>query len=282
MQVSTLILTYNEEINIAACLDALAWCDDICIIDSGSKDATLEIAARYPQVRILHRPFDNFAGQRNFGLDKAEFRHEWVLHLDADEVLTEEFIAALRALEPPPGIHAYHVPAKMMLYGSWLRHAGMWPGYQVRLGDRKLRFKQVGHGQREDLPADQVATFGEAYLHYSFSHGLLRWFEKHIRYARDEAQLIVNLRRGEDAGGADPAEGDLGGVSRRRKAKQLAAHIPLWLRPVARFFYVYLVRAGFRDGRSGLIYTLMLCVYEGMTAVFAYDLMLRGQGKRKP
>lgn len=279
MQVSILILTHNEEINIASCLDALCWCDDICIIDSGSTDATLEIAARYPQVRVLHRAFDNFAGQRNFGLEAADFRHEWVLHLDADEVVTDAFVAALHALEPPPGIHAYHVPAKMMLYGSWLHYAGMWPAYQVRLGDRTLRFKQVGHGQREDLPADQVGTFTEPYLHYSFSHGLLRWFEKHIRYARDEAQLIVDLRRGGDAQSGGDAEG---GVSRRRKAKQMAAHIPLWLRPVARFVYVYFLRAGFRDGRSGLIYTLMLCVYEGMTAVFAYDLLLRGEGKRKP
>ena len=91
---------------------------------------------------MLTRRFDNFAAQRNFGLEAGGFRHDWVLHLDADEVATDTFVAALRALVPPTGIDAYRVPSKTMFRGQWLRRSGMYPTYQVRLGHRdRLRFK---------------------------------------------------------------------------------------------------------------------------------------------
>lgn len=196
MKVSTLILTFNEEGNLPACLAALSWCDDIVVLDSGSTDKTIEIARRHG-ARILERPFDTFAAQRNFGLDAGSFRHDWVLHLDADEVLTPAFREHIASLAPMPAIDAWRVPSKTILFGRWLKHAGMYPTYQVRLGHReRLRFKQVGHGQREDLSSDRVATFPEPYLHYNFSHGMRRWLEKHIRYAQDEAREIIARRRG--------------------------------------------------------------------------------------
>lgn len=88
MKVSVLLLTMNEERNLPRCLDALSWCDDIALVDSGSTDETIEIA-RARNVRVLMiNPFQDFAAQRNFGLREAGFRHHWVLHLDADEVAT--------------------------------------------------------------------------------------------------------------------------------------------------------------------------------------------------
>ena len=195
MKVSILILTHNEATNITACLGALSWCDDILVINSGSTDKTAEIAQRHG-ARVITRSFDTFADQRNFGLDKGELRNDWVLHLDADEVLTEEFVVALDQLEPTPGVDAYLVPSKLILYGQWLRYAGMYPSYQVRIGHReRLRFKQVGHGQRENLEADRIGVFAEPYLHFSFSHGMRRWLQKHICYAADEAELIVTSRQ---------------------------------------------------------------------------------------
>jgi len=271
MNVSVLLLVFNEERNLPSCLSALAWCDDIVVIDSGSTDRSVEIAEAHG-ARILVRAFDNFAGQRNWGLENGQFGHEWVLHLDADEIVTPEFRAALAALAPRDGIDAYNVPSKMMLFGRWIRHAGMYPTYQVRLGHRdRLRFVQVGHGQREDLTADRLGTLDVPYLHYSFSHGLFGWLNKHVRYARDEAELILAQRRGE-AGRA----GGQHGVGRRRAAKAFAAKLPVMLRPLARFLYVYFFRQGFRDGRAGLAYALMLAVYEGMTAIFVMEAMLGG------
>src|ERR1700687_2869614 len=108
MKVSVLLLTFNEASNLPRCLDALSWCDDIAIVDSGSTDATVDIA-RDRNVRVLQNPFQDFAAQRNFGLAEGGFRHPWVLHLDADEVVTPSFVDRLLALEPKDGIDAYYV-----------------------------------------------------------------------------------------------------------------------------------------------------------------------------
>lgn len=267
MKVSTLILTYNEAGNLPACLAALAWCDDILVLDSGSTDGTVDVA-RAAGCRILTRPFDTFAGQRNFGLENGDFRHPWVLHLDADEVLTSAFVAALEALDPPADIDAYHVPSKTIFMGKWLRRAGMWPSYQVRLGRRdELRFVQRGHGQREDLPSSRLAVFPEAYLHYSFSHGLPAWLRKHLKYAEDEVEEIVRDRAGEVSAVTD----DGGVASRRRAIKRFAGRLPLSLRPALKFLYVYVLRGGFLDGRRGFNYAFMLAVYEGMIAVIGFE-----------
>ncbi|QYJ00054.1 glycosyltransferase family 2 protein [Thalassovita mediterranea] len=267
MKVSTLILTLNEEANLPACLGALAWCDDIVVVDSGSTDGTVAIAEAHG-ARVLSRPFDSFSAQRNWGVENAGFVHDWVLHLDADEVLTPDFVQALDATEAPAKIDAYQVPSKTMFFGKWLRWAGMWPSYQVRLGRRDgLRFVQVGHGQREDLPGDRVGVFPEAYLHYSFSHGLTHWLRRHLRYAEQEVEQLHRSNRGS---GDEP--GRSGGVtSGRRRLKALAARAPLTLRPFLKFCYVYFWRLGFLDGKRGFAYAFMLAVYEGMIAVIGID-----------
>lgn len=271
LKVSILLLTFNEEINLRHVLDALDWCDDIVIVDSGSTDETVDIAKAHG-ARVLTRDFDDFARQRNYGLEQGAFRHEWVLHLDADEIVTPEFITAIDVLVPEEGIDAYNVPSKTILFGRWIKHAGMYPTYQVRLGHRDaLRFRQVGHGQREDLPPDRVGVFDTPYLHYSFSHGMFKWLLKHVRYARDEADLILALRQ-EDA--HQPSKQTA--VGRRRTAKAIAARLPVVLRPLFRFIYIYFIRQGFRDGRAGFAYAFMLAVYEGMTAVFVFEKILGG------
>jgi glycosyltransferase involved in cell wall biosynthesis len=271
MKVSVLLLTHNEERNLPRCMAALSWCDDIIVVDSGSTDTTVAIA-KAAGARVMSRAFDDFANQRNFGLACGAPRHEWVLHLDADEVVTPAFRDRLEQLQPPPGIDAYRVPSKTMLHERWLRHAGMYPTYQVRLGHReRLHFKQVGHGQREDLAPERVDTFDEPYLHYNFSHGLGAWLRKHVKYAEDEARhLIANRAEGIKSSGnlfsSDP-------TNRRRALKHLAARLPLMLRPAARFFYILMWRRGFLDGHQGILYAFMLAVYEAMIAIIASDML---------
>jgi glycosyltransferase involved in cell wall biosynthesis len=279
MKVSVLILTYNEQINLLRCLEALAWCSDIVVVDSGSTDQTINIAQSFG-ARILIRKFDNFAEQRNFGLENGEFRNDWILHLDADEVVTPALQAELENLVPSTEISAYRLPSKLMLFNRWLRYAGMYPTYQVRLGHRdQLRFKQVGHGQREDLPSSAVATINEPYLHYNFSHGISAWLIKHVRYAEDEAaQEFASGQRSKLTAG-DFFSGQPG---RRRFVKSLAASLPLVVRPIARFIYIMVICQGIRDGRAGLAYGVMLSVYEGMIAVFGYSFLLRGDNSSSP
>ena len=284
MKVSVLLLTYNEEGNLKRCLEALTWCDDVVVLDSGSTDRTQEIA-RASGTRLLERAFDNFAGQRNFGLDYGGLRHDWVLHLDADEIVTPNFAEKLLALEPPADIDAYRIPSKLILHEHWLRYAGLYPSYQVRLGRRnRLRFAQVGHGQREVVSPNRIGSFEEPYLHYNFSHGINRWLQKHLKYAEDEAKAITS--NGEKYRFDIASLFSLHTTYRRRAIKDLAGRLPLVLRPFFRFIYIYIVRRGFLDGRDGLQYAIMLSIYESMIALHALDLLrekcMTGQGKVKP
>jgi glycosyltransferase involved in cell wall biosynthesis len=272
MNVSVLLLTHNEELNLPRCLNALRWCDDIVIVDSGSTDNTVEIA-RECGAQVLKRPFDDFASQRNFGLDNAIWKYEWILHLDADEIITQEFERKLQELEPVEHIDAYLVPSKLIFFGKWLRHAGMYPTYQARLGRcRRLRFKQVGHGQREDVPNNNVAIFEEPYLHYSFSHGLRRWLERHVQYADAEAKEIYEQFSAKHFRWSDLMTRSA--IERRRALKTISIRIPLALRPLVRFCYVFFIKKGFLDGTHGFLYALMLGVYEGMTSILVYERAL--------
>jgi glycosyltransferase involved in cell wall biosynthesis len=276
MKVSILLLSFNEAQNLPTVLKSLSWCEDIVVLDSGSNDNSVDIAKSFG-ARVLTRSFDNFASQRNWGLDNGDFRNEWVLHLDADEVITPEFVNVLNSFEPLGRFDAYNVPSKLMLFDKWIKHSGMYPTYQVRLGHReRLRFAQVGHGQREDLPPSRVGFFKEPYLHYSFSHGMHHWLSKHINYARDEACLILENK-------SNLSYSEFGNsVSRRRNAKAVAAKIPTSIRPFARFFYVYFFRQGFRDGKAGFVYAFMMALYEGMTALFLYEQKMGSSSIPKP
>jgi len=270
VKVSALLLAQDEAINIARCIDSLQGIEDIVVVDSGSTDRTVELA-RSLGARVVYRKFDNFANQRNFGLEEGDLKNDWVLHLDADEVLTEDFRTQLEKLDPPAAIDGYYVPSRTILGDRWLKHAGMYPSYQARLGHRdRFRFVQVGHGQREAVPPERMGTFDVPYDHYCFSHGMVRWLEKHVRYARDEATLLAS-RHEESESGQREGPGQAR-TARRRVAKQWAGRIPLALRPVARFLYIYFWRLGFLDGFAGFRYAFMLSVYEGMIAVIGWGL----------
>ena len=275
MNLSVLILTFNEEINLPRCLESVRWADDVLVVDSYSTDRTVEIA-QAAGVRVLQHPFKNFAEQRNFGLAQGNLKHEWVLHLDADEVVSEAFKAEISTIVSLGSVakDAYRVASKMMFEGRWLKRAGMYPSYQVRLGRKtKLTFVQVGHGQRECLPPENLGTMVEPLVHYSFGKGLHDWVEKHNRYSTDEAALL----RGANQKALDwlgmLASGDP--TRRRRSLKRLFLRLPG--RPFLRFFYMYFVRLGFMDGLPGYHYCRLLAFYELLILLKAKELKEQGR-----
>jgi glycosyltransferase involved in cell wall biosynthesis len=273
LPVSVLILTLNEEVNLEACVAALAGFDDVVVLDSFSSDGTVALAERLG-ARVYQRRFDTFAAQRNHGLEHLQLRHDWVLHLDADEVMTpalrEEIAGAIR----DGRFDAYRIPSKLMFEGRWLRYSGMYPTYQVRLGRRAaLRFSQVGHGQREALAPERVGTLREPYLHHSFSKGLADWFERHNRYSTDEAAESVARLQGDTR--TDWAGLFSRAPTRRRRAlKALSVFLPF--RPTLRFLYMYVLRRGFLDGRAGWTYCRLLALYEYMIVLKTRE-RLRGR-----
>ena len=256
--ISVVILTLNEEVNLPRCLEAISWCDDVLIVDSFSSDATLKIAAEHG-VRVVQRVFDSFAGQRNFAIDHCELKYEWIFHLDADEVMTPALSAELLGCIAATDKDAYRVSSKLMFHGKFLRHAGLFPWYQVRLGRRgKLRFTQVGHGQREQLPSNTIGTLKNSLLHFPFEKGLEDWIEKHNRYSTAEARQNVYGYTDDDVPVLDLLS--IATDRRRRAAKRVFSRLPC--KPTLRFIYMYLVRGGILDGKAGLIYCWLLAWYE--------------------
>lgn len=257
MSISIVVLTFNESANIRRCLSSVQWANDILVVDSGSTDDTVEAALSFG-ARVVSRAFDSFAAQRNFALDHGALKNDWVLHIDADEVVSDDLrIELLKLVEEGPRKDAYRVPEKLILHEKWLKYSGMYPRYQVRFGGRTtLRFHMVGHGQREVLDQSSVGTIRGELIHFNFSKGISDWMTKHARYARDEAlsaETEVKYRWVELFQAKDATE-------RRRILKNLSSRMPM--RPLLRFLYVYVLRRGFLDGRAGFRYALLLATYQ--------------------
>lgn len=111
--VSIFIITKNEEVNIARCLDSVRWSNDVVILDALSSDRTVALAASYPNVRLFSRPFTNYSDQRNYGLHSIRYRNNWVLVVDADEVVELALADEVRAIarfQPPPPMQQSPIP----------------------------------------------------------------------------------------------------------------------------------------------------------------------------
>ena len=256
---SILILTLNEEHNLPTCLASCAGCDDLVVLDSGSTDRTAEIAGA-AGARVFVRPFDNFAGQRNFAQTQIAFRHPWVFHLDADEQFTPELRAEChqRLTAETTELDGYYVAPKMLWKGRWIPHCTDYPAYQARLVRApQFRFIEVGHGQRED-PTMRLGYLRANYRHELASGGETEWLQKHRRYAAKEAAAHECTTPT-----ALPWRRLFSGqaLERRRALKQLSYRLPF--RPLARFLYQYGLRGGFLDGATGLHYCRLLARYEG-------------------
>jgi glycosyltransferase involved in cell wall biosynthesis len=265
---SVLILTRNEEQNLPDCLASVKWCDDIVVLDSLSTDRTAAVA-RGAGARVVERPFDDFAAQRNYALDKIPFRHPWVFHLDADERFTEPLQRECETVIATDRHSGFLVPSKLVFMDKWLRWSGMYPVYQMRLMKLgEIRFIQTGHGQREADAKRGVGKLREPYLHYNFSKGLDDWREKHDRYSTKEAEESLQERQKGQIGWRDLWGTD--SVARRRALKRLSMRLPC--RPTLRFLYMYVFRLGFLDGRPGLLYCRLLATYEKMIVTKLKDL----------
>lgn len=252
--VTAIVLTYNEAANMAPCLSAITEIDDIVVLDSCSTDATAAEAKRIrPDVRIYEHPFKDFGDQRNWALDNCAPRHSWVLFVDADEYCTPEFVAELRAFVANPGgcVGAF-VAGRNYFLGQWLKRTTMFPSYQLRLlrlGE--VHFRKSGHGQSE-VTNGPLRYFREGWIHNGFSKGVSQWIGRHNVYSSEEVAYLAELRR-ERISIARLLKGSP--RERRQAMKALSARAPL--RPLMRFFYIYVLRGGFLDGCAGLNYCLL-------------------------
>ena len=223
--IAAVVITKNEEVNIQACLDSLAWVDEMIVVDAQSADRTVELAKAYtPCVHV--RPWPGYGPQKNFAMDQATA--DWVLIVDADERVTdelrEEILAVLK--EAGPTI-AYRIPRRNYYYGRWIRGAGQYPDLQLRLLRR-------GCGQYNDLPVHEhlevVGPIGDMKGHLNHhTHPTVLSHEMKIeRYSMLAAE------------------------ERIRSSKPEAEWYHLVFNPLWTFVKFYLLRRGYRDGLPGL------------------------------
>jgi glycosyltransferase involved in cell wall biosynthesis len=265
---SIYILTYNEELDIAACIESAMLSDDIIVVDSCSSDRTTEIANRYP-IRVVQHPFESHGRQRTWMLESIPPKHEWVYILEADERMTPELFAECEQAIVHPDYIGYYVAERVMFMNRWIRYSTQYPRYQMRLFRHgQVWFTDYGHTERE--VCNGVTSFlKETYPHYTCSKGLNRWIEKHNRYSTDEATETLHQIEQGTVKWRDLFFGK-SEVERRRALKDLSLRLPG--RPLIRFFYMYFLLGGFLDGRAGVAWCTLQAFYEYLILLKVWEM----------
>jgi len=256
--VSVLVLTRNEEANIAGCLESVRWAPEVFVVDSFSTDATVEIAESMGAKTCQHA-FENCAAQWNWALNNLPFSNEWVLVLDADEripqLLAEEIVRTVT--NPAQEFSGYYLKFRFWFMGRWLRHGGLYPTWVTRLFRRS-----AGRFGRNGASEHLILEGRKGYLQYPFDHcdnkPLSDWIQKHNRYAELEAE--EHLREKLTTNQAHSIGGRFWGNQAEKKQwikLRVWNRLPLLVRPFLFFFRNYFVKLGFLDGKPGFIYHVL-------------------------
>lgn len=253
MKLVTIILTLNEAQHLGRCIASLNGIDtEIVVVDCFSTDATLDIARNHG-AKVIQHPWVNHATQFNWALKQLNTDTDWVLRIDADEVLTPELVAEIRAnlLGIGSDIDGIYCSRRMTFQGCLIRHGGVFP---VRV----LRLFRFGRGECENRWMDEhikvagpTADFVGEIIDDNLN-SLTWWTEKHNKYASREAVDLLNLEYGfmlHDSV-ASLRGGRQAGVKRWLK-EEVYARLPGGFRAFAYFFYRYVIRLGFLDGQAG-------------------------------
>jgi len=233
--VSAVLITRNAEAVLDACLESLHFCDEIVVVDSGSTDATLEIAARHG-ARVVQKEWLGFGRQKQFAVEQA--KHDWVLCLDSDECVSPELAASIaRALQAPVS-PVYRMARRNRFLGRWLAHGEGYPDWSLRL------FNRLNARWSDDLVHEKVlyaVTPGtlEGDLMHDSSDNLATYLDRQNRYTTLAARQAYELGRSANV-------------------------VHLLFSPVVRFFKFYVLRLGFLDGVPGLLHISIGCMNSYM------------------
>lgn len=265
---SIYILTYNEEIDVAACIESALLSDDVVVVDSCSSDRTVEIASRYP-VRVVQHAFESHGKQRTWMLETIPPQHEWVYILEADERMTPElFQECLTAMQTEEYV-GFYAAERVMFMGKWIRHSTQYPRYQLRLlRHGKVWFTDYGHTEREVCDG-KTGFLKQTYPHYTCSKGLSRWIEKHNRYSTDEAIETLHQLQSGQVNWQHLFFGKTE-IERRRALKDLSLRLPF--RPLVRFLYMYFILGGCLDGRAGFAWCTLQAFYEYLILLKVWEI----------
>ena len=253
--VSVLVPTLDEELNLTECLRSVEWADEVFVVDSFSRDRTVELA-RSSGATVVQHAFESYSRQKNWALDTLPFRNDWVFILDADERATPELRCEIDATLPNTDYAGFYVNRRFIFLGAWIRHAGWYPSWNLRLFRHRL-----GRYDNREVHEHVVLNGAAGYLRNDLLHldrrGLEAFVARHNRYSTLEAAARFKTERDAPDRARLPLSLLASPVQRKRFLRErIWPRVPA--KPLALFVYMYLVRRGFLDGRAGLA----LCVFH--------------------
>ena len=227
MSIAAVVITKNEERNIADCLGTLTWVDDIIVVDAESTDRTVELARSFTP-RVFVRPWPGYGPQKNFGIDQAQA--EWILIVDADERVPNSLrdeIVSIQRTNPDPETAGYEIPRRNFFYGKWIENGGLYPDYQLRLFKKRAgRYDDVLLHENFRLEG-RMSRLKEPFDHHSMPT-IAHHVKKMIHYTS---------------------------LGAREKLKKVL-HIGAWAigtHHLGTILKTFVVRRGYRDGLHGVI-----------------------------
>lgn len=242
-KISVAIITLDEETDIGDCLASVAWADEVVVVDSGSRDRTVDLC-RQAGARVIAQPWLGYAAQKNLAIDSST--HEWVFSLDADERVTPSLRTEIAdLLTRGPERDGYYVPRRSYFLGQWMRHGGWYPDYNLRLFRRakgRFRLREVHEAVDVKGPVGYLTAPIDHHTYRSLSEYVVR-MERYSTLAAAEL----------------------------RKAGVAPNWLDLLVRPPLTFLRMYVVKAGFLDGMRGLVLAGCYAAYTYLKYAKAWE-----------
>ena len=252
MGLSAVVITWNEEANIEQCLRSLSFADEIVVLDSFSTDRTVEIARKFTD-KVSSREFTGFSDQKNAAIAMAS--QDWVLIVDADEVVPPELAVEIVDAITGGKYDAYRMPRSTYFLGRKMRHCGWYPDYQLRLARRSIAHipDRLVH---ETMEVDcECGTLRGDLIHYSY-RTMADYTRKMAAYSRAAAeQKFIEGRR---FGVCD-----------------------LLFNPGLTFFKMYVAKQGFRDGPHGLVLSVLTACSSALRYAFLWEMTKRAADNKE-
>ena len=256
LPISAIVMTYNEERNLRACLESIKdYVDEIIVVDSFSDDKTESIAREYT-TKFYENKFINQAKQFNWTIDNIAINNEWILRIDADERWTDEGFEELRKIIENDSADGVYVKMKIYFMNQWIKHGGNYPNYF-------LRVYKKSKGKMEDRWMDEHIKVNGEVIHsnidvieanYDRQENIALWTSKHNGYSTREA--IDFLIAKESIAKVDTVANLFGNKTERKRwlKENIYFRVPLFVRPIMYWVYRYIIQFGFLDGKRGFIY----------------------------
>jgi len=231
-KISVVIITKNAERHLKKCLESIAWADEILIIDSGSRDNTLVIAKRF-KTKIIKQKWLGFAKQKNLGISRA--KNNWILSIDADEILDKEIIKSIQRADLK-NYDGFYLNRKNFFGDKWVRYSGWYPDWQLRLFRKDKMCFEEKKVHEEVKARGKIGYLKGHLLHYTYQNNQ-DYFRKIDNYTTLDAQILYNKKR------------------KWSLVYQLG-------KPIKEFFQMYIQKKGFLDGWLGLKICLFSAYYR--------------------